>query len=154
MKKQMTLCIVHQHPKVLLGMKKRGFGVGKWNGFGGKVNDGEQLVAAARREIKEEAGIDVLDLDKMGVVEFEFDGKPDIFEVHIFKAKEFKGNPIESEEMEPKWFFIDEIPFMQMWSGDRLWMPHFMKNRKFKGKILFGEGDSVLDAVIDEVENL
>jgi len=46
MKKIMTLCIIHQHPKVLLGMKKRGFGVGRWNGFGGKVNEGETIEQA------------------------------------------------------------------------------------------------------------
>jgi hypothetical protein len=40
MKKLLTLCIVHQNDKVLLGMKKRGFGMGRWNGFGGKVEAG------------------------------------------------------------------------------------------------------------------
>ena len=39
MKKLLTLTIIYQHPKVLLGMKKRGFGAGRWNGFGGKVED-------------------------------------------------------------------------------------------------------------------
>lgn len=34
---------------VLLGMKKRGFGAGKWNGFGGKVQPGETIEEAARR---------------------------------------------------------------------------------------------------------
>ncbi|MEK7165153.1 MAG: DNA mismatch repair protein MutT, partial [Patescibacteria group bacterium] len=41
MQKVLTLCIVHQNEKVLLGMKKRGFGAGRWNGFGGKLQDGE-----------------------------------------------------------------------------------------------------------------
>lgn len=154
MKKQMTLCIVHQHPKVLLGMKKRGFGAGRWNGFGGKVGNGEALIAAARREIKEEAGIDVGDMEKVGVLDFNFKDKPDTFEVHIFKVREFTGEPKETEEMSPKWFFIDEIPFMEMWSGDRLWIPHFMKDRKFKGQILFDENDSVIEYKIDEVDYL
>ncbi len=35
--------------RVLLGMKKRGFGAGKWNGFGGKVDPGETIVEAAAR---------------------------------------------------------------------------------------------------------
>ena len=55
-KKILTLCIIHQHSKILLGMKKRGHGVGKWNGFGGKVEKGETIEEAARRETKEEAG--------------------------------------------------------------------------------------------------
>ena len=51
-----TLCIIHQHPRVLLGMKKRGFGVGRWNGFGGKVQREETIEDAAKRELREEAG--------------------------------------------------------------------------------------------------
>ena len=49
---------------VLLGMKKRGFGVGLWNGFGGKVEAGESVVAAAARELSEEAGIAVAERDR------------------------------------------------------------------------------------------
>ena len=44
---------------VLLGMKKRGFGVGKWNGFGGKVQEGETIRECARRETQEECGLEV-----------------------------------------------------------------------------------------------
>lgn len=44
-----TLVFVHSASKVLLGMKKRGFGIGRWNGFGGKVQAGESIEAAARR---------------------------------------------------------------------------------------------------------
>jgi len=45
----LTLVLVLQPGRVLLGMKKRGFGAGKWNGFGGKVQTGETIEAAARR---------------------------------------------------------------------------------------------------------
>ena len=47
--KLLTLVMVVQPGKVLLGMKKRGFGEGKWNGFGGKVQSGETIEEAARR---------------------------------------------------------------------------------------------------------
>ena len=69
-KKIFTLCIIHQHPKVLLGMKKRGFGAGRWNGFGGKVKDGESIKEAAKREVVEEVGLKVKELEKMGIINF------------------------------------------------------------------------------------
>jgi len=63
--------------EVLLGEKKRGFGVGKWNGFGGKVEAADaSIVAAAAREIQEEANVSVLasDLEPRGVITFTFEG--------------------------------------------------------------------------------
>jgi 8-oxo-dGTP pyrophosphatase MutT (NUDIX family) len=53
--KQTTNCFfLNDRGEVLLAMKKRGFGAGKWNGVGGKVQEGEDIVVAALREIKEE----------------------------------------------------------------------------------------------------
>ena len=72
MKKRLTLCIVHDNHRILLGMKKRGFGVGRWNGFGGKVQEGESVEQAARRELMEEAGIEVNDMRERGVLNFIF----------------------------------------------------------------------------------
>ncbi|HTE48941.1 MAG TPA: 8-oxo-dGTP diphosphatase [Candidatus Paceibacterota bacterium] len=149
-----TLCIIHQHPSVLLGMKKRGFGSGRWNGFGGKIADGESIEDGAKREVKEEAGIELINLDKVGIIDFEFKGNHEILEVHIFKSDNFLGNPAESEEMRPQWFHIDEIPFMEMWPDDVHWMPLFLKHKKFKGKFVFGEGDVILEKELEVVENL
>ena len=42
--------------RVLLGMKKRGFGQGWWNGFGGKLQQNETTEECAVRETKEECG--------------------------------------------------------------------------------------------------
>lgn len=46
---KMTLVFVRNHHTILLGLKKRGFGLGKWNGFGGKVIAGETFTQAAVR---------------------------------------------------------------------------------------------------------
>lgn len=126
-KKILTLCVIHQHPKILLGMKKRGFGAGRWNSFGGKVSKGETIEEAAKREIYEEAGIEINDLERYGIIEFEFQGNPEILEVHIFKAENFYGEPIESEEMKPQWFHVNEIPQEKMWPDDKYWLPLFLK---------------------------
>ena len=51
LKKVLTLVLVRDVPqrRILLGMKKRGFGAGKWNGFGGKLEPGESVQEAAKR---------------------------------------------------------------------------------------------------------
>jgi len=154
MKKLLTLCIVHEHPNVLLGMKKRGFGAGRWNGFGGKVTPAETIEDAAKREMQEEAGIELKNLDKVGIIEFEFQGNPEILEVHIFRSDDFSGEPTESEEMKPSWFHADEIPFKDMWPDDIHWMPLFLSGKKFKGKFLFGKSDIILKQELVEVKEI
>ena len=152
MKKILTLCIIHQYPKVLLGMKKRGHGEGKWNGFGGKVEEGETIEEAAKREMKEEAGVEISRMSKLGVIEFESQGDSEILEVHIFRVKKFKGVPAESEEMRPKWFDVDEIPFDQMWPDDKHWFPLLLEEKRFKGKFLFNGSDEIVDFSLLEIE--
>jgi 8-oxo-dGTP diphosphatase/2-hydroxy-dATP diphosphatase len=44
-----TLVLVSKKCGILLGLKKRGFGEGKWNGFGGKIESGESVIQAAIR---------------------------------------------------------------------------------------------------------
>lgn len=149
-KKVLTLCLLHTDTHVLLGKKKRGFGAGRWNGFGGKVEAGETIEEAARREFREEAGIEVSALEKMGLMDFEFEGNPEIMEVHIFRVTEFSGEPVETEEMAPAWFHRDEIPFAEMWPDDPHWMPLFFAGKKFQGKILFGAGDCILELDLKE----
>jgi 8-oxo-dGTP diphosphatase/2-hydroxy-dATP diphosphatase len=154
MKKITTLCIVHQHPKILLGMKKRGFGAGRWNGFGGKVGEGETIEQAAKRELFEEASINADDIKKLGVIDFYWKNKPDIIEVNIFKLNNFTGIPTESEEMRPEWFDIKGIPFNEMWQDDIFWIPLFLEGKKFKGKFIFDDNDNILEKELSEVKDI
>lgn len=150
-RKVLTLCIIHEHPRILLGMKKRGFGAGRWNGFGGKVEDGETIEDAALREVKEEAGVLATGVEKKGIIDFEFRGNPEILEVHIFKGNGVEGELRESEEMKPQWFHVDEIPFDTMWPDDRHWFPLFLQNKNFRGKFLFDDSDNILNMELKEI---
>jgi len=154
MKKIQTVCVIHQHPNILLGMKKRGFGAWRWNGFGGKLAQGETIEQAAKREVFEEAGINCNNLEKFGIIDFEFQGKPEILEVHFFKTTSFSGSITESEEMKPQWFNINNIPFEEMWPDDKYWIPLFVEGKKFKGKFLFGENDKILQKELIETNEI
>ena len=152
MKKILTLCIIHQHPKILLGMKKRGHGEGKWNGFGGKIEKGETIEEATKREMREEAGVEVEKINKLGVLDFIYQDGSGNMEVHIYCAKEFTGNPTESEEMKPRWFDVSKIPYDQMWSDDKYWLSMFLEERKFKGKFLFNKANEIIDYSLMELK--
>ena len=49
--------MVFKQEEILLGMKKRGFGVGRWNGFGGKLDGNETIEEGAIRELKQKHGL-------------------------------------------------------------------------------------------------
>ncbi|NXN11875.1 8ODP triphosphatase, partial [Indicator maculatus] len=150
-----TLVLVVQPPRVLLGMKKRGFGAGLWNGFGGKVQPGESIEEAARRELLEESGLTVDTLQKMGQITFEFVGNSELMDVHIFRADDFHGEPTESDaEMRPQWFQLDEVPFNRMWADDAYWFPLVLQKKLFRGYFKFQGQDTILEHTLEEVEEV
>src|SRR3989338_3239517 len=110
-----TLCIVHTDASILLGLKKRGLGAGRWNGFGGTVHDGENVKTAAIREVHEETLITVEDLVEVGMLEFDLEDRGLHLEVYVFSARTFTGAPTETDEMRPLWFSLDQIPYSEMW---------------------------------------
>ncbi|XP_039631036.1 7,8-dihydro-8-oxoguanine triphosphatase [Polypterus senegalus] len=152
--KLLTLVLVVQPGRVLLGMKKRGFGAGRWNGFGGKVQPGETIEQAAKRELFEESSLTCDTLEKIGQIKFEFVGETEIMDVHIFRADTYQGEPAESDEMKPQWFNCDKIPFHQMWPDDIYWFPLMLKKKKFLGYFKFQGHDIILEQKLEEVEHL
>lgn len=144
--------MIYDDNRILLGIKKRGFGAGKFNGFGGKVKEGESLENAAQRELQEEVGITAEDLRKRGILHFRFAGEEETLEVHVFSASHFEGEPGESEEMRPEWFQRDKIPFDKMWLDDRYWIPLLLAEKNFQGYFLFrGHNEILSHHVIETV---
>lgn len=134
-----TLGLIVKDGKILLGMKKRGFGVGLWNGFGGKVEAGESLEENMIREFKEETDLDVLKIRYRGFSHFAGVDKDDI-RVNYFEILEYEGEPKESEEMRPEWFDLSEIPYGEMWEDDKYWLPVYLEGRSFEAYFDYQEG--------------
>lgn len=139
-----TLCLlVKENGDVLLGMKKKGFGAGKFNGFGGKVELGEDVTAATVRELWEESSVRVEknDLIKHAVLKFLFPEAPKDKNwnqiVHVFVARKWDGVPVESDEMNPAWFSRKDIPFHNMWADDEHWLPHVLDGKQVEGTFVF-----------------
>ncbi|MFH1404913.1 MAG: 8-oxo-dGTP diphosphatase [Patescibacteria group bacterium] len=149
-----VLCMIHKHPYILLGMKKRGFGKGRWNGFGGKVKEGETVDDAVCRELKEESGLDAIHLQKHGIIEFEFPHDDFLIEGHIYRCEHYEGELIESDEMIPKWFHVNELPFESMWQDDQHWINYLLDEKFFKARFVFDEGDNILEKHVELVDSL
>lgn len=147
--KRATICfLVGEDPRrVLLGLKKRGFGRGKYNGFGGKIADGEDVRDAAVREVREECGLEVAsaDLVPAGRLVFFFPFRPEFdHDVSVFRTARWRGTLCESDEMRPEWFPIEEIPYDRMWQDDGHWLPLVLAGASVQAEFTFANDNETI----------
>ena len=151
MRQSTLIFLLNSKDEILLAMKKRGFGVGKWNGAGGKVEAGETVEAAACRELHEETGVEVAEsaLEKVGLLHFVFEGKPEWNQdVNVFLVRDYAGpDAVETEEMRPQWFKISEIPYDDMWSDDPYWLPRVLEGDKVEFDFTFDSDGDLAEVV-------
>jgi len=144
--RQATLCFLTKEDEVLLAMKKRGFGQGKWNGIGGKVGEGESVREAAVREVEEEIKVAVNTLKKVATLDFYFQDTPHWNQqVIVFLIDKWIGEPSETEEMAPSWFKKNAIPYDKMWVDDIHWLPRVLSGKKLQAEFLFDGNENILD---------
>ncbi len=142
-----TLVFVREAGNVLLIHKKRGLGAGKISAPGGRIEPGESPLACAVREVEDELCITPTGLENLGDNRFQFvDGYS--IDVRIFVANGYIGEPAETEEAIPLWVAEDAIPYERMWADDRLWVPHLLAGRRFRGRFIFA-GDDMLDGEVE-----
>ncbi len=140
--------------EICLAMKKSGFGAGRWNGVGGKVEQEESIEDACKREAFEEVGVKVFDLKKVAELDFIFSKKPEWNQkVHTYFCEKWEGDTTESEEMNPKWFLIKDIPFDSMWPDDIFWLPKVLEEQSVKAEFTFGEDDIIEDQKLSVISS-
>lgn len=147
-----TLCLLVQEERILLGMKKRGFGKGYYNGFGGKRQGDESVEQAAVRELKEEAIIyaESTDLIKSAELTFIFPHQPEWNQkVYVYILNQWKGQPRESEEMTSEWFPLSQLPYEKMWPADRIWLPLALRKLYITATFVYGENREILEQKIE-----
>lgn len=106
---------------------------GKVNGLGGKVEIDEDIISSARRELREEADIDSVDLKLRGTITFtDFGPQREQWLVFVFLATQWSGQiPGSNDEGTLEW--IDRqllltacespVADLPMWPGDRHFVP-------------------------------
>lgn len=159
--KDATLCFLvketnNKIDKICLAMKKRGFGAGRWNGVGGKIEEKDgSIEKAVIREAFEEIAVKIKKFSKVAKIDFTFPHKKEFDQVvHVYLAKAWVGEPKESEEMKPEWFSLDKIPYKTMWSDDIYWLPKVLQKNLLQAKFVFSEGDIVKEHAVKIVKKL
>ena len=150
-KMETTLLLMIKDGKILLGEKKKGFGKGKLNGPGGKIEPGETPEQGMIRETREEVGITPTKYKEMGTVEFVewYKGEEQNVIFYLYVATEYEGELKESDEMKPYWFDLDNIPYDKMFEDDSYWMPIVLEGNKIQA---FFEYDKEWKMVRHEVK--
>jgi 8-oxo-dGTP diphosphatase len=120
---------------------------GKYNGLGGKLDPGEDVVSGMRREIHEEAGIECTALELRGTISWPGFGKggQDWFGF-LFRVTAFTGTPLDrNPEGELVWVDADRVLDLNLWEGDRHFLPLMFDpgGRPFHGVMPYFDGRPV-----------
>ena len=135
---QMSLLFLVENARVLLGRMKRGFGEGKLTGIGGRREDGESTQETAVREAVEEVSVTPLQPQHVSTLDFMFPHEPLWSQqVHVYTCDAWEGKHTESEEIAPAWFDVYNLPFHEMWSDAKHWLPQVLKGETLKAEVLF-----------------
>lgn len=151
--KHVTLLFLLREDKILLAMKKRGFGAGRYNGVGGKIEPNETVEQAMLRECQEEICVTPLNYWKVAEHDFltEGDNAWRMY-AHVFFCDTWEGQPRETEEMAPEWFALTDIPYDNMWQDDTHWLPSVLDGKKLMGRFTFDDKDNMLSHQLTAVE--
>ena len=137
-----TVCFLVKDNQVLLCLKKKeSFGHGYLVGPGGKIEVGETSEQCVVRETREEIKVAPKYPEKSGTIIFNYshDGIPEIQEVDFYIAKEWEGDPVETDEMKPEWFDIDKVPYDRMLPTNQKFIEPMLHGKKVNGAVIFDE---------------
>ena len=116
---------------------------GKWNGLGGKLEAGESPEQCAVREIAEESGLQVTDLELKGILTFPACDEIEDWYCFVFVARAFSGELIESSEGILRWVPNGELLSLNLWEGDRIFLPWLDREGIFSARFVYEHGKLV-----------
>lgn len=118
--------------------------LGKYNGLGGKLERDEDVLAGMRREIREEAGIDCVELTLRGTISWPgFGRNGEDWLGFVFTITRFEGVPLErNPEGTLEWVELERLSELPMWEGDRQFLPLVFDEdpRPFHGVMPYRDG--------------
>jgi 8-oxo-dGTP diphosphatase len=120
---------------------------GKFNGLGGKLDSGEDVVAGMKREIREESGLECVSLRLRGTVSWPgFGTAGEDWFGFIFVIDRWSGALLsDTAEGELGWHPVDRLLELPLWEGDRRFLPLLFDREvgQFHGVMPYRDGRPV-----------
>lgn len=146
-----SLCYVRDQRRTLMihrVKKANDMHQGKWNGLGGKLIAGETPEECARREIMEESGLHVGKLELKGFLTFPRFANEEDWYVFVFVAGQPSGELIDSAEGDLEWIDDSDLLSLNLWEGDRVFIPWLDRRGYFSAKFIYDYGRYVDHQVV------
>ena len=138
-----TLCYIRSNDHTLMMHRVKkvdDMHAGKWNGLGGKLEPGETPEECAIREIWEEAGLRVVNPKLRGIITFPGFSNDEDWYTFLYVVDDFQGVLIDSAEGVLKWIPDDQLLNLNLWEGDRIFIPWLDGTGFFSAKFVYKEG--------------
>ncbi len=146
-----TLCYVKKKGRTLMihrTKKRNDIHRGKWNGLGGKAEQGETPEECVVREVMEESGLIISNPVLKGILTFPlFDGEQDWY-VFVFVARTFDGTLQESSEGHLEWIEDAELLNLNLWEGDHFFLEWLEREGIFSAKFVYRNGELIEHHVV------
>jgi 8-oxo-dGTP diphosphatase len=145
-----TLCYVKQNDRTLMMhriKKADDIHKGKWNGLGGKLEPGESPEQCIVREVREEAGLEIVNPRYHGLLVFA-DFKAEDWYVFVFTARQFAGSLVaDSAEGKLEWVRDEKLLALPLWPSDQIFIPWLAGERIFSARFQY-RGEAMLEHAV------
>ena len=147
-----TLCYIERDSCWLMlhrVKKEQDENAGKWIGIGGHMEAGETPEECIRREALEETGLHLTDLKLRGIITFILPKWGDEL-TFLYTASAEDGTVRETDEGVLRWIPIPEVKDLELWPGDRIFLPLLESRRDvFSLKLIYNGADELIGHSIE-----
>ena len=147
-----TLCYAENNGRWLMMhriRKTEDENAGKWIGLGGHLQDGETPEACIRREVREEAGLELTGLRLRGILTFILPDWGDEL-TFLYTAHTEDTELPDCSEGVLRWVPVEQVDSLPLWEGDRIFLP-LLHTREdvFSLKLVYAPGGALLESRLE-----
>lgn len=153
-----SLCYIEKDGQYLMLhriKKEKDINKDKWIGIGGKFEERESPEDCVRREVLEETGLILRNLNYRGIITFVTD-KWETEYMHLFTSDEFEGQIKTCDEGDLQWVDKSKLLQLDIWEGDKVFLRLLDTHQPFFSlKLTYvGREDKLVSAILNEKELL